>query len=81
MKNAYCYASGQVGFCDGPVPTGTLYIGIVKSMSKFEAHCRRGYDNETLLVPGVPEAANQTAGVDALMAFRDRLFGLRIVEA
>lgn len=37
------------------------------------AMARHAYDGHTLLVPGVPEARNQMEGVEALIAFRERL--------
>lgn len=82
MTIAYAYASGNVGFGEH-APKGALSIGTVKTskLDSFKAHCRLAYDNETLLVPGVPEAEDQTAGVDALLKFRDRLISLQIVEA
>ncbi len=81
MEIAFCNASGVVGFGDRPAK-GTLPIGRLKApRDEFTAHCRLAYDGHTWLVPGVPEAADQTAGVDALMRFRERLIGLNIIEA
>ena len=72
---AYCWASGQIEF--GPrIPEGTLPIarGPAKKLRPFiEAVSRHAYDGKTLLVPGVPEAPNQTKALDALHAFLDWL--------
>ena len=36
----------------------------------MSATCRHSYDGKTLLVPGIPEAENGDAAVDALIKFR-----------
>lgn len=82
---AYCYASGLIEF-GRKVPDGALPIarGPAKKLREFiEPLARHGYSthkvngrptripgSETLLVPGVPEAPSQHAGLDALMAFK-----------
>lgn len=66
---AYCYASGQIEFTNGEVPSGGIMFatGPKKKLVPFvEVKARHAYDGETLLVPGVPEAPDQTAGCDAL---------------
>ena len=84
-ERAYAFASGHIGF--GPkVPGGALPICIIDkevrskdgrlvhraiSRDTIEACARRAYDNETLLVPGVPEAPDQNAAMDAFMSWRD----------
>jgi hypothetical protein len=68
---AFCYASGRIEF-GRSLPGGTLPIAIgpAKKVREFMcARARHAYDGETLLVPGVPEAANQMDAVDALMAW------------
>lgn len=84
---AFCYASGliQIGskIPDGALP---LYLkGPHRKLLNFvEGVARHGYSTElvngrptkipgteTLLVPGVPEAPNQMAAVDALTAFNE----------
>lgn len=74
VQIAYCYASGQIGF-GKRCKSGTLPIARVSENDQeaFEAHCRLSYDGKTWLVPGVPEAPDQIAGVDALERFRDRV--------
>ncbi|BAE49259.1 hypothetical protein [Paramagnetospirillum magneticum] len=72
---AYCYASGQIEF--GPrVPQGALAIAKGREDALRDLMCgtsRHAYDGETLLVPGVPEAPNQMAAVEKLIAFCDWL--------
>lgn len=81
MEKAYCYASGLVGFGE-KLPKGALPIGKLKvERAKFTAHCRLAYNGTDWLVPGIPEASDQTAGVDALMKFRERVISLGLVEA
>lgn len=66
---AYCYASGQIGFASREVPDGAIHFasGPKKTLEPFvSVMARHAYDGETLLVPGVPEADDQEAGVDAL---------------
>jgi hypothetical protein len=69
---AYCFASGQIEFGtripDGALPLGRGRSRIVREV--IEATARRAYDGETLLVPGIPEAPDQAAALDALLAFR-----------
>lgn len=78
MLRAYCYASGQITFRR---KRGTLPIGRLKcTKEKFETQCRLAYDGKTLLVPGVPEAPDQSAGVAALDRFIDRLLKLDMIE-
>lgn len=71
---AYCYASGLIEF-GRKVPDGALEItrGPAKTVRNLMiATARHGYGRSAgkLLVPGVPEAPNQSAGLDALLAFR-----------
>jgi len=73
---AYCNASGVIGFAEGKtpsVPDGALVIatGDKSTMGAIRACARLAYDNKTYLVPGVPEAENQSDGIDALMKWRD----------
>lgn len=70
---AFCYASGHIEF-GRRCKAGTLPIAYVTEDDKgqFLALARLAYDNRTWLVPGVPEAPDQIAGVDALERFRDR---------
>ncbi len=81
MIRAYCFASGHIEF-GRSIPSGAIVIarGPAELLRDFiEVNARHGYrtrrvhgrptkipGSETLLVPGVPEAANQLAGAEAL---------------
>ncbi len=72
---AYCYASGQIRFGER-APRGAIMFarGPSKRLREFvEGRARHAYDGKTLLVPGVPEAPNQTAGCAALRRWCDWL--------
>lgn len=75
--HAYCFASGEIDF--GPsIPDGALPIvdGPDADVHRaIQGSARLSYDGETWLVPGVPEADNQTVAVDALIVYRDRVRG------
>lgn len=74
---AFCFASGQIDFTSvGDVPMGAIHFASGpkrKLVSLISATARHAYDGETLLVPGVPEAPNQTVGLDALRRWCDWL--------
>lgn len=69
--HAYCFASGQIGF--GPrVPEGALPIakGPRQALQDLmEGVARHSRTDETLYVPGVPEADDEEAALDALATF------------
>ncbi len=81
---AYCYASGLIEF-GAKIPDGALPIasGPERPLRKFiEPLARHGYStrevegrpqkipgSDTLLVPGIPEAPDQSKGLDALHAW------------
>lgn len=70
---AYCDASGVIEFGDW-LPGGRLPIAAGpqdKLRELVSGACRHAYDGKTLLVPGIPEAANQSEGLDALRRFRE----------
>ncbi len=83
---AYCYASGLIEF-GRKMPSGALPIarGPGAQLRDFiDAKARHGYKTrkvrgrvtkipgtDCLLVPGVPEAPDQLAAVDALLAWRE----------
>lgn len=72
---AYCFASGHIEF-GHRCPSGALPMarGPERTVRELiEGNCRHGYDGVTLLVPGVPEAPDQSAGVAALERFLDWL--------
>lgn len=68
---AYCWASGLIQF--GPsVPDGAIGIARgeeAKVRDVIEVTARHAKDNERLLVPGVPEAANEREGLAALARY------------
>lgn len=72
---------GVVTFHHGQEPDGLLPVFRARSMRTArrvaDAVCRHAYDGRTLLVPGLPEAADQPAALDALLAFRDWLRGTK----
>lgn len=58
------------------VPAGTLPIGrdwTRRIRGAVEVVARLAFDNKTLLVPGVPEASDDEAALDALYAFVDQV--------
>lgn len=70
---AHCDASGVIEFSN-TCPPGHLPIAAGpadKLRELIMGACRHAYDGVTLLVPGIPEAPNQSAGLDALKRFRD----------
>ena len=83
MKNCYCFAwaNGRIEF--GPeTPDGSLPIYAVVGVDEAEVQrlkenvevlSRQAYDGETLLVPGIPEAADMNAAYDALIKFNCRV--------
>lgn len=71
--HAYCWASGQIEF-GTRIPEGALPIarGPARKVRDFvEAVARHAYEGETLLVPGIPEAPDQSAALTALQAWLD----------
>ncbi|NMY01491.1 host nuclease inhibitor protein [Pseudomonas sp. WS 5059] len=69
---AYCFASGHIDF-GVSVPEGAIALAvgeekIVRDIVTVSARLSR-LDNETIFVPGVPEAANQREGITAVARF------------
>lgn len=77
MLTAYCDRSGTIGFCRATCPDGTLPIAShahdALLQGAIAAVARHSYDNNTLLVPDLPEAADSEAALDALIAFSARV--------
>lgn len=78
----FCWASGliEVG---AHCPKGTVLLGSGPSdvlKEAISATARLSYNNRHWLVPGVPEAADEDAAVDAVTVYRDRL-KLRLARA
>ena len=74
MARAHAWRTGLIVFRrkGRPCPAGALPLPDVHR-SVIEARARHAYDNKTLLVPGVPEAANDAAALEAFEAFCDFL--------
>ncbi|MGC9272238.1 hypothetical protein [Acidiphilium sp.] len=77
MLTAYCDRSGTIGFCRATCPDGTLPIAShahdALLRGAIAAVARHAYENNTLLVPGLPEASDSEAALDALIAFSARV--------
>lgn len=73
---AYCFASGHIDFGvslpDGAIALAAGTEKIVRDIVSVNARLSR-VDNETLFVPGVPEAASQREGITAVAHFIQRL--------
>lgn len=68
---AYAWSNGRIDFGQR-VPKGALVVCIGKAKKVrhvITATARLAYDGVTLLVPGVPEAENEDAALDALIAY------------
>jgi hypothetical protein len=69
---AVCDRRGVIEFAD-TVEDGMLLVarGYPRQLRDLiDATSRHAYDGKTLLVPGVPEAANDDAALDALLRHR-----------
>ncbi|MDP1681043.1 MAG: host nuclease inhibitor protein [Burkholderiales bacterium] len=81
--NAYAWRSGRIDF-GRKTPEGALTIATgpaKKIKGVICATARHAYDGVTLLVPGIPEAANDDAALDALLAYQDWIVPRFIKEA
>ena len=70
---AYAWKSGKIEF-GRKTPEGamTITVGPAKHIKHvISAIARHAYDGVTLLVPGIPEAANEDDALDAFIAFQD----------
>lgn len=77
---AYCWADGVIEFGRN-VPEGALLMaeGPAKTLRELiSATARHAYDGETLLVPGIPEAKDQSEAGDALGAHLEWISKRRI---
>lgn len=73
---AYCFVSGHIGF-GACVPEGAFGLAegddkTVRDIVSVNARLSR-VDNETLFVPGVPEAANPRESITAVAQFIQQL--------
>lgn len=73
---AYANRSGVIDF-GVQSPPGALPIGRHPDLDRLKtivsAAARRAYDNLTLLVPGIPEAANDKDALDAILSFSSKI--------
>lgn len=76
---AFVFGSGEIGFQNvgmGALPDGALFLArgdadrvadVIRSMA------RRGYDGQTLLVPGIPETDDAGHAYKAFQEFFERV--------
>ena len=74
----YAYRGGVIEFAPASagVPDGALLIATGQRGAIVPVVCglaRRAYDNATLLVPGCPEATNDTEAYEAFAKFFERV--------
>ncbi len=76
MAMLSCDRRGVIRIGDD-APRGDLVLASAtrpeRLMKAVQAIARHGYDNATWLVPGVPEADNDDAAMEAVVAFQERL--------
>lgn len=75
MASIVCYRSGETEVVN-TVPEGTIVLATGKRHRLEEvlsAVARHAYDGETLLVPGLPEAADSNQALAAATAFQQML--------
>lgn len=74
---AYCFASGQIGFTDETPPNGALIFATHSDEKTLRdtttGLARLAYDNKTWLVPGCPEARDQSEALSAMERFAGRI--------
>lgn len=74
-KHAYVWRNGVVEF--GPtIPEGAMpiaYFATKEALDKIQVMCRLSYDNETMLMNGVPEAESDAEAYVAYNKFLDQL--------
>jgi hypothetical protein len=71
----WCLRNGVLGF-GHRVPKGALTLGMVLDITKIQTLAMLAHDGKTWLVPGVPEADNDQAALEAV-----RRFVLRCTDA
>ena len=74
LMYALCSRAGVITFAP-QVPVDMSLLPIARGPSRklkerIEGVARHAYDGITLLVPGIPEAPNEAAALNALQAFR-----------
>lgn len=77
---AFVWRSGIVEITSGQTPRGAIKVVTFRSQRAalvgaraIGTVARHAYDGETLLVPGIPEAACDTDAIDALTLWVHRL--------
>lgn len=77
---AYAWRSGAIDVSNGRTPAGAIKLftftsrrAAVVGNRVLDTLARHAYDGTTLLVPGVPEADNDDAALDALIAWCRRV--------
>lgn len=75
MARIICWRSGETEVVSrAPDGAITLMIGPRRRLQALlDTQARHAHDGKTLLVPGVPEAADDVAALDATIAFQTRL--------
>lgn len=71
MLRAYCWANGEIEF-GYAVPDGALHIASGPETTlkqEVGVTARHGYKADVLLVPGVPEAEDETVAVMMVIAW------------
>jgi len=78
VATAYADRNGVIGFTTRRTPRGMIAFARHRDIAQLRqivsARCRHSYDGTTLLVPGVPEAADETSAREALAHWRDWSF-------
>lgn len=70
---AYCWRSGKIEIGERcPKTALPLFFGTPEDLKEtIQGTARLAYDNETWLVPGVPEASGDDAAMDAVSEYVD----------
>lgn len=82
--HVYCYRSGEIEFSRKAKIDGLIKIAsgpAAAIRAAVEVKARRAYDGQTLLVPGVPEAASDDDALIFVEYFRDIVGGMSFNEA
>jgi len=81
MPTAYCFRGGVIDIAshkdtvpDGAIPFVSTRKSTAKLLAAIEVRARHAYDGKTLLVPGIPEAANDADALAALEKWSDWAF-------
>ncbi len=74
---AFVFTDGVIGFATR-MPKGKCALLIAEAPAPVlrqavSVVARHGYDGETLLVPGVPEAETSMQALEAVLRFKDRV--------